>query len=91
MGQIGVLPGALAFGLVVDLHDLVAAGPIVELDPVDGEAVHVQRTLIGEGAANHENEAAGVIGTSVNRGIGTMTRPAAARQTSSPGKPFIYW
>jgi Sigma-70 region 2 len=56
IGQVRMLRGALAFGLVVDLHDLVAAGPIVELDPVDGEAVDVARALIGESAANHKNE-----------------------------------
>ncbi len=51
-----MLRRALAFGLVVDLHDLVAAGSVVELDPVNGEAVHVERALIGKRSADHENE-----------------------------------
>ena len=67
IGQVGMLCRALAFGLVVDLHDLVTAGPIVELDAVDGEAVHVQRPLIGKGAANHENEGGWGHGTSSRR------------------------
>ena len=54
--QIGMLRRALALGLIEDLHELVTAGPIVELNAVDGKAVYVERSLIGKSMANHEDK-----------------------------------
>src|SRR6476661_2763811 len=54
--QVGMLRRALTFRLIVDLHELVTARPIIELDAALGKAIHVERPLIGERAANHEDE-----------------------------------
>jgi len=51
-----MLRSALALGLIEDLHELITAGPIVELDAVDGKAVHVEWPLLGKSMANHEDK-----------------------------------
>jgi hypothetical protein len=51
-----MLRRALSLGLIEYLHELVTAGPVVELDAIDGKAIHVESALIGKSLANHEDK-----------------------------------